>query len=216
MRLGYVEKDLLKVLRSEYLHQDTILLREPGLYCFLLRCGKEKADPFLEWVVETVLPQEVRKLDAIIEEKDAALALLNDDLSEEEEYSRKLEFNNVGLQGEIRAKDQEIACLQHRYVDYLDEERKNYGMTVIAKNDENAEFPYISICGQHGYRRQKRRMVMIKNPGSTELLNRDTPNAIVTFNLWREFRLIKTDPQRPRDFKLVNMDQKQLLQIQEV
>ena len=37
-------------------------------------------EPFMEWAVETVLPREVRKLVLAIEEKDAALALLTDDL----------------------------------------------------------------------------------------------------------------------------------------
>ena len=50
----------------------------------------------MEWVVETILPREVQKLASAIEEKDAAIALLNDDLK----------YENVGLQGEIRAKDQ--------------------------------------------------------------------------------------------------------------
>ena len=47
-----------------------------------------------------------------IEEKDAAIALLNDDL-------QNREYENVGLLGEIRAKDQQIAVLQRRYVGYL-------------------------------------------------------------------------------------------------
>ena len=55
------------------LHKDTILLKEPGLYCFLLRCKRDEAEPFMEWAVETVLPREVRKLVSVIEEKDAAL-----------------------------------------------------------------------------------------------------------------------------------------------
>ena len=62
----------------------------------------------MEWVVETVLPREVRRLAVVLEEKDSALALLNDDLTERDNYIQALEFNNVGLQGEIRAKDQEI------------------------------------------------------------------------------------------------------------
>ena len=32
-----------------------------------------------------------------IEEKDSAIALLNDDLTEAQEHSRQLEFDNVGL-----------------------------------------------------------------------------------------------------------------------
>ena len=47
-----------------------------------------------------------------IEEKDAAIALLNDDL-------QNREYENVGFLGEIRAKDQQIAVLQRCYVGYL-------------------------------------------------------------------------------------------------
>ena len=34
----------------------------------------------MKWVVETVLPREVQKVASAIQEKDAALALLTDDL----------------------------------------------------------------------------------------------------------------------------------------
>ena len=40
--------------------QPNILKEEPGLYCFLLRCKRDEAKPFMEWVVETVLQREVR------------------------------------------------------------------------------------------------------------------------------------------------------------
>ena len=29
-------------------HKDTALLKEPGLYCFLLRCKRDEAQPFME------------------------------------------------------------------------------------------------------------------------------------------------------------------------
>ena len=93
--------------------------------------------------------------------------------------------------------------------------KKNYGMTIIAKNNESVEYPFISICGQHEYRRQKKRVVLLKNPGSTEFADGDTSNAIVTYNLWREHGLIETDPRKPRDFCLVNIGEEQLFQIQE-
>ena len=38
---------------------DAILLKEPGIYCFLLKCKMPRAEPFMEWVVETVLPRKV-------------------------------------------------------------------------------------------------------------------------------------------------------------
>ena len=52
------------------LHKDMVLVKEPELYCFLLRCKGFEAEPFMEWVVETVLPREVWKLASVIEEKD--------------------------------------------------------------------------------------------------------------------------------------------------
>ena len=44
-----------------------------------------EAEPFLEWALETVLPRQARKLASAIEEKDAALALIND-----EEHKRSI------------------------------------------------------------------------------------------------------------------------------
>ena len=74
-------KDIVeRHVQADVPQYDAILLKEPGLYCFLLRCKKPKAEPFVEWAVETVLPREVRKLASVIEDKDAALALLHDDL----------------------------------------------------------------------------------------------------------------------------------------
>ena len=48
-----------------------------------------------------------------IEEKDATIALLNDDI-------KNREYENVCLQGEINAKDQQIVALQRRCVGYED------------------------------------------------------------------------------------------------
>ena len=52
------------------LHKDTIFLKAPGLYCFLLRCKKPEAGQFMESVAKTVLPQEVLNLASVNEEKD--------------------------------------------------------------------------------------------------------------------------------------------------
>ena len=98
-----------------------------------------------------------------IDEKDMQIALLDNDLTESQDLVRQLEFNNTRLQAEIRVKDQQIAHLNQRYVHLLAEEKKNYGMTIITKNDESAEYPFISICGQHGYRRQKKNGVFKKS-----------------------------------------------------
>ena len=199
-----------------------------------MRSRKPKAVELTKWLtrkgVEKVVEDRQKAIDAerhkvqekqkAIDEKDMQIALLDDDLAkkdmhltESKDLVRQLEYGNTGLQGEIRAKDQELAVLRQRHVPLLESEEKNYGITIIAKNDESAEYPFISICGQHGYRRQKKRVVFLKNPASTEFADRDTPNAIVTYNVWREHGVIETDPRKPRDFRLVNIGNEQLLQI---
>ena len=112
-----------------------------------------------------------------IEKKDATIASLNDDLK-----NRACE--NVGLQGEIRAKDHQIAALQRRYIGYLSDEDKSNGISIIAKNNDEAEYPYISKCGQHGYRTHKVRELLARNKGITLLADGDTANAIVAYNFW--------------------------------
>ena len=74
-------------------------------------------------------------------------------ITERDNQIQTIQYEKVGLQGEIRAKDQQIAALQRRCVGYLAKEDNNNGITIIAKNNEAAEHPYIFICGQHSYRR---------------------------------------------------------------
>ena len=64
--------------------------------------------------------------------------MLNDDI-------KYCDYENLGLQGDIRAKDKQIAALQRRYVGYLSGEDKNTGIIIIAKNNDKAWYPYISI-----------------------------------------------------------------------
>ena len=98
-----------------------------------------------------------------IEEKDAALALITDDLQGCDNQIQAIQYQNVGLQGEIRAKDQQIATLQRRYVGYLSDEDKSNGISIIAKNNEEPGYPYISRCGQHDDRRRKVKVLLARN-----------------------------------------------------
>ena len=97
MRFGDAQVDLEGVDNSAHAQPHTILLKEPGLYCFLLRCKRDQAEPFMEWAVETVLPREVRKLASAIEEKDAALALLTDDLQDHDNQVQAIQYENIAL-----------------------------------------------------------------------------------------------------------------------
>ena len=63
IQFGDTQVDLEECVDNSFHTQlNTMLLKEPGLYYFLLRCKKDEAEPFTEWVVETVLPREVRQL----------------------------------------------------------------------------------------------------------------------------------------------------------
>ena len=140
MRSGDALSEVDKVDDIVHLHPDTVLLKEAGLYCFLLRCGKPEAELFMDWVCEKVLPREVRKLAAEIDEKDMQLALLNDDLTGSQEHARQLEYNNTGLRGEIHAKDQEIDRrreeieLRERYVDRCRDPGKDNLVVITRKH----------------------------------------------------------------------------------
>ena len=129
----------------------------------VVRSKKPKAVELVKWLTRKGVEKVVEKKQRAIDEKDMQIALLDDDLAAYQDHVRQLELNNTGMEGEIRAKDWQIAHLQQQYVPLLEDEKKNYGMTIIAKNDESAEHSFISICGQHGYRRQNKRVVLLKN-----------------------------------------------------
>ena len=122
--------------------------------------------------------------------------MFNDDL-------QNCKYENVGLQCEARAKDQQITALQRRYVGYPSDEDKNNGTSIIiVKNNEEEEYPYISTCRQYDYRGHKARVLLIRNQGSALFADRDTLNAIATYKFWKEHGLIMVDPYRPRRFRL--------------
>ena len=81
----------------------------------VVRSKKSKAAKLTKWLthkgVEKVVEEHEKAMEEkqrAIDEKDMQIALLDDDLAESQEHARQLEFNNTGMQGEIRAKDQEI------------------------------------------------------------------------------------------------------------
>ena len=66
----------------------------------MLRCKRDEAEPFIELVVETVLPREIRKLASVIEEKDVTIALLTDDLQDRNNRVQAIQYENMELQAQ--------------------------------------------------------------------------------------------------------------------
>ena len=56
-----------------------------------------------------------------------------------------IQYENVGLQGVAGAKDHEITALQRHIAAFLANKYKNNGVTITAKSNEAAQYPYISI-----------------------------------------------------------------------
>ena len=50
--IGCNDDDILrKEVDVDLPKEDMVLLKKPGLYCFILRCKKPKTEPFMEWLV---------------------------------------------------------------------------------------------------------------------------------------------------------------------
>ena len=179
-----------------------------GAMCVIIKSQKDKGKALKKHILKDILPRgfdaKIKEFQGkhqqAIEEKDATLAFLNENL-------KIREYENVGLKGEIRAKDQPIAVLQKCYVGYLSDEDKKNEISIIVKNNNYAEYPYISICRQHGYRRHKVSVLLTRNKGSTLFSDGDTPNATVTYNFLQEHRLFVVNPNRPRHFRLDTISQ---------
>ena len=162
MRLRDVEIDFQGVLRSGYTQPNTVLLKEAGVYCFLLRCGRDEAEPFMEWVVETVLPREVRKLAGIVEEKESEISLLNND-------------NTV-----LKNKIQHLIANRHvpRCGDF------DNVLCFIAKNS-NELHPYYVIRCQYKCLEKHKKWLRRRYPEMEVTDKCDDPNAI---HRWCEFK----------------------------
>ena len=147
LRFGDVKSSLNKGEDIFPLHKDTVLLKEPGLYCFLLRCKKPKAEPFMEWVVETVLPWEIRKFASAVEEKNATIALLNDDLKNREHDNVDLQAQRDVYKDQLQKCQDIITHLRTRYVDHAKDPGKDNMIIIVRKhttpaNDKFHDLPY--------------------------------------------------------------------------
>ena len=187
-----------EVDKNVHLHPDTVLWKEPGLYCFLLRCKRDEAGLFMEWVVETVLPQEVRKLTLAIEEKNAALALLTDDLQDHDNQMQAIKYKNMALQAqrdvyqaELQKCQDTITHLKTRYVPHARDLGKDNIIIIVGKhtapaNDKYHDLPYYVARIQRHKRYVKLRCFdrhFLDHEVTVEI---DNPNSIHAFNQFEE------------------------------
>ena len=174
--------------RLDMPQDDAILLKEPGLYCFLLRCKMPGAKPFMEWVVETVLPQ---KLASVIEEKNAALAHCDNQI-------QALELTN---EEERQAHQQEILRLNEEIDDLIANRHvacrgcSDNVLCFIKKNSKEVH-PYYVIRCQYRQLEKQKRWLKLRYPNMGVADECTDPNAI---HRWNKFKreVIK----KPNDYK---------------
>ena len=108
----------------------------------------------VKWLVKKGVKKLQEEHQIQIEGKDAAIALLNDDLDAERHKVQDVSKQLADFDHENHELQNEVERLQERYVPYLQDTRKDNGMVVIQKSNGD-EYPYVAICGQQGYVVQK-------------------------------------------------------------
>ena len=204
--------------------KDEYYINEEGMYELAFTSQQKKAKEFRKYCCNTLFPKIRQKLvdidlessnrrhqlaiedmgrehQQVIESKDTALAMLNDDLDESQREYAILEYR--------------YEQLETRAVPYLEDPKKDNSMVVIQKNNGD-EYPYIAICGQQGYVAQKIQNKLIDFPNGQIVVLDETPNAICHYNYLRERGCIEVNPERVRHFRLGrNLRHQDLLGIQD-
>ena len=162
----------------------------------VVRSRKPKAVELTKWLTRKGVEKVVKDRQKAIDEKDMQIALLDDDLTESQDLVRQLEFSNTGMQGEIRAKDQEIARrqleiveLRERYVDHCRDPGKDNLVVITRKHepdDKHFEYPYYISRIQRRVISTKRRWLLDQFPDSEEIVIIDNPNSVHAFNRLEE------------------------------
>ena len=176
---------------------DTFVDLEDALE-IVVRSTKPKAVELVKWLTWKGVEKIAEEHQKAIDETDMQLALLSDDLVLEQEHARQLKYNNTGLRGEIRAKDQEIyrrreeiVELRERFVDRCRDPGKDNLVVITRKHtcepdDKHFEYPYYISRIQRCKISTKRRWLLTQFPESEEIVVIDNPNSVHAFNRLEE------------------------------
>ena len=165
----------------------------------IVNSEKDKGKAFKDNILKDIVPrgfdariEEIQeKHQQAIEEKDAAIALLNDDL-------KKCEHDNVTLQAQRDVykyqlqKCQDITHLRTRYVDHAKDLGKDNIVMIIEKNaapkeDEFYEYPYYIARIQRRFINTKRRWFKAQYSHHRFIIEElDNADSIHVFNRFEE------------------------------
>ena len=194
-----------------------------GALEIVVRSRKPKAVELTKWlahkgvkkVVEDRLAAQQEQHQKAIDEIDTQLALLNDDLTESQKlvkqfdkWATKLQYNNIGLQGEI-------ARLSMRFVPNAMDPGKDNVIMIVRKHtcqqdDSRFEYPYYCARIQRRAIPTKRRWILEQFPRSEEIVVIDNPNGVHAFNRFEEEEHVK---RYKCHFRLVDLTREDLYSL---
>ena len=174
---------------------------------FIANSKKDKGKGLKDHILKDIVP---RGLDArieqiqekhrqVIEEKDVAIALLNDDLKNRDNQMQAMKYDNVALQAQRDVyKDQLQKCqdiithLKTRHVPHAKDPGKDNIAMIIEKNtapeeDEFYEYPYYIARIQRRFITTKKRWFKAQYPHHRFIIEElDNANSIHAFNTFEE------------------------------
>ena len=194
-------------------------MKEPGLYCFLIRCKRDEAEPFMEWVVKTVLPREVRKLTSAIEEKDSVIALMNDDIQDRDNQIQAIKYENVALhvqrvvyQAELQRCQDTITCLKTRYVPHARDTGKDNIIIIVRKHKTSANDKFHDLPFYIARIKRRKKYVKLRwfdghFPDQEVIVGIGNPNSIHAFSQFQEEGHAE---RKYNHFRLIDLTQEEL------
>ena len=173
----------------------------------------------MEWVVETVLPRKVKKLASTIEEKDAVIALMNDDLQGRDDQTQAIKYENVALQAqkdvyqaELQKCQDIINRLKIRYVPHARDPGKDNIVIIVRKHTTSAsdkfhDLPYYIARIQRCKRYVKLIWFDRHFPDHEVIVEIENPNSIHAFN---RFEVEGHAERKYNHFKLIDLTREEL------
>ena len=172
-----------------------IYTNEEGMYELLFSSQQPKAKDFRRHCCNVLFPHVYQQLTNIMkvdhqeatEEKDEALALLNDDLKNREYENVALQAQRDVFEAQLQRCQDTIIHLRTRYVDHARDPGKDNIIIIVRKhttsaNDKYHDLPYYVARIQRRKRYVKLRWFDRHFPDHEVIVEIDNPNSIHVFN----------------------------------
>ena len=179
--------------------KDDYYINEEGMYEIVFSSQQPKAKDFRRHCFNVLFPQIRQQLankmkedhQQAIEEKDAAIALLNDHLQNREYENVALQAQKDVYQAELQKYQDIITHLETRYVPHAKNPGKDNIVIIVRKhttpaNDKYDGLPYYVARIQRRKRYVKLRWFDRHFPDHEIIVEIDNPNGIDAFNWFKE------------------------------